>query len=511
MPKVDTRKINMDAYNSMYNSHRDTNPWNRVASIAASASKDPWATLGAAIGTAWGDQYNARGEKKAEDEGMGVLDRLLSSGGTQQTQQPQQSYTLNQPQMPGSLSEARGDGKAIPGVLDGVKNAMQLQPATDGNFNVGAGLLMDSETRKLATNNQYLSRFTSDNPGADYRLAKQDTNQAQQILSQIADPSKLTWADVKKQAIETMRANGRTESQIGNVLPKIKEAYDERMGQYNEQRGTGYVQQAMEKLQKGDYNNAYIQAMAGMKYAPQQAQAVMGLLGRLQQQAFQKEQAQINFNRQMQLKQMELAARYGALGAGGVRGTRNVTTTSKKDTDAQTTDAQTTDAQTTTQGNGIDRWGYVPAASKEQLQWAWKVIEESQKPKNEQNESVLTEGAIERAKQIINNPDGFSGYVNNQATADYVATEVFQKLRNGTYNDVQAKQELDRIPSKLKENAMQNIGMWNWYMRNYYGVDGTYETGDYSHLSKGQNKSTPKQPDKKKHDISPKAGEPYDY
>ena len=254
-------------------------------------SNDPWYNLGGLLGMMWGNNYNARGERKAEDEmrrllyGGEIPANAISSQPLPENLSNADSVMGRNVQVPESLYNQYAATRAIgtaPVSADSAdyvnankalnapaSNIPKMQDTKVSSVNESKGMpksslngqipQRDVAAEKWDAFNRTYGDPNTENPVADRRIIGTMTDVVKNGLATM-DLSKLPLTDLnrmKQLLVAEARRNGRTDYQIerawANIAPdveaKVQEAKDTKWGDYqnllNQQIQSGELDNAM--------------------------------------------------------------------------------------------------------------------------------------------------------------------------------------------------------------------------------------------------------------------------
>lgn len=254
-------------------------------------SNDPWYNLGGILGTIWGNNYNRRGEQKAEDEmrrilgGLQAPENAVSNQPLPENLSNADSVMGRNVQIPDSLYNQYATARAIgtaPVARDSAdyvnanktvnapaSNIPKMQDTKVASVNESKGMpksnlngqipQRDVAAEKWDAFNRTYGDPNTENPVADRRAIGTMTDAVKNGLATM-DLSKLPMTDLnrmKQLLVAEARRNGRTDYQIerawANVAPdveaKVQEAKDTKWGDYqnilNQQIQSGELDNAM--------------------------------------------------------------------------------------------------------------------------------------------------------------------------------------------------------------------------------------------------------------------------
>lgn len=205
----------------------------------------------------WADRYNQRGIYKGE----GYLNDFFNN------------YGKPAPEVQGVITD---------NVPEGVKAQLQQQSVNDvGVANTGNGIGPEAPDLKdlmaLDKRQYYVDKYLNSgtpNPDSDAITVKNTTKELEQMGDQI-DFNKVDRSTLRRQADEMLKSKGLTNYQRGQVLSNFDNIYNEKVGKFNEAKGTDYLEKAKSALQEKDFDRADLNILAALRYSPDMAKAYM--------------------------------------------------------------------------------------------------------------------------------------------------------------------------------------------------------------------------------------------
>lgn len=214
-------------------------------------------TIGDALGSLWGANYNRRGIEKGAKEAQAVADQYANGGVPQSQPAPEELYIKGQQANAYSLD---GKGGYTPGKYKYMEDSAEGRRAVAEQ--IGGLKPLSFQPRDLqAEKLDYLvDKYSKGTPNPDGDAIKIDAlSTAGKANLQNMDLSKLpnySQADLESQIRSELRKNGRTEYQINQVLENMKPTITAKVQEGQNKVFDQMYEVLNNQIQRGELDNA---------------------------------------------------------------------------------------------------------------------------------------------------------------------------------------------------------------------------------------------------------------